>query len=198
MNQYINNQDEPSIVDYSIEHAQDIAAATAEMGRNPATPTGAALPQPLVRAIMDGNLCHVLTALSKSDEGVVNDRDGKLGLTPLHIVALLYAKQRRQHHDIEAKKYDWMCRLLLMAGANPLARAYHPYDSTPYYPSEFANGLTPPSLRRRMLRETDANHVGWKPETAALRSVRQTKLATKQRLQRPDTRREARLQAQAA
>lgn len=188
MNQYIDNETQDTI-DYSIEYAAEISAATAEMGK-PATPTGAKLPQALVRAIIDGNVVPLLSIIAKLPPGAVNDRDGELGLTPLHIVALLYAKQRRQHHELEAVRYDTICRLLMLAGANPLARAYLPGDSTPYYPAQFSHGMTPPTLRRRMLREAAEDHVGWQPETSALRSIRQTSRVTKQRLRRADTRRE--------
>lgn len=183
MNQYINNQDEPSI-DYSIEHAAEISAATAEMGK-PVTPTGAQLPQALVRAIMGGSPTQVVSALANLPAGVVNDRDGsKFGLTPLHMVALLYSYQKRQHHDLEAVRYDTICRLLMLAGANPLARAYLPGDSIPYYPAQFAKGMTPPSLRRRMLRETANNHVGWQSAERTLPSIRPHANTTIERMAR--------------
>ena len=185
MNSYTDN--ETTELDYSIQHANDIASATAEMAIKPAVPTGAKLPDDLVQAIIDGNPVRVLSILAKSPRGIVNDRYGNKGLTLLHIASLLYGYKRRHHHDLDAVRYDTICRILLREGANPLARAYLPGDSLPFYPSEFAKGLTPPSLRRRMLRETATDNVGWKPEYA-LDRVRQASRATIERRQRADRR----------
>lgn len=185
MNTYIDN--ETPELDYSIQHAAEIASATAEMATKPAVPTGAKLPDDLVQAIIDGSPVRVLSILGKCQRGTINDRYGNKGLTLLHMAALLYAHKRRHHHDLEAVRYDTICRILLREGANPLARAYLPGDSMPYYPSEFSRGLPPPSLRRRMLREAAADNVGWQPEDGRLRAINPTAQSSRARYQRANT-----------
>lgn len=177
-------------IDYSIEHAKDIAAATAEMAVTTVKPTGKPLSLALVTAILEGKPSHLITLLGTQPDGVVNDRlNGKAdGITPLHLAATLYANMRRGHRDLEAIKYDTICKALLQAGADPLARAYRPNDSTPYYPSEFTDGMTPPSLRRRMLLEADRDHLGWQPNNGVLKNILQAGRSTVQRLGRADTR----------
>lgn len=172
-------------IDYSIEHAKEIADATAEMAVTTVKPTGQPLSLALVTAILEGKPSHLITLLGTQPDGVVNDRlNGKAdGITPLHLAATLYANMRRYHRDLEAMRYDTICRILLQAGADPLARAYHPNDSTSYYPSEFADGLTPPSLRRRMLLEAANDHLGWQVERS-LPSIRQNTQATLERRER--------------
>jgi hypothetical protein len=188
---YRLEKEEHPEIDYAIQHAAEIATATAEMATKIVNPTCAPLPADLVQAIIDGSPVQVLAAIAKAPKGTVNDRAGGKRvtgtMTPLHMAALLYGYKRRNHRELEAARYDTICRILLREGANPLARAYLPGDSTPYFPAGFAKGLTPPSLRRRMLRETAENHVGWQPEDGRLRSINPTSQASKERYQRACT-----------
>jgi|SRR6185312_1598384 len=117
--------------------------------------SGRAPTEALLAAVVDGDFGAVRRELDKDSTSINDAIPGTHGKTLMHIAARLHGVQARTRLN-EAHAYDQICAALLAAGADPLAR-----DDIKQFPSSYTDGLTPPSLRDRMMRAAAESQVGW-------------------------------------
>jgi hypothetical protein len=143
-------------IDHTVDTTSALPALKPVSGRAPS--------DALLAAVVDADLVTLGRELALDSSSINDAILGTCGKTLLHVAARLHGVQARKRLN-EAHAYDQICSALLAAGADPLAR-----DDITQFPSSYTDGLTPPSLRDRMMRAAAEEQVGWQSCAMRVRS----------------------------